>query len=211
MNYFSKSAASTLAIGLLGFSALTTLAQPSPPSQPSQPSPSESAAPASPGVNPTAPEVSPTAPAPTSGWRTVKSDDGFSLSFPQEPEKSTERENDGTTYNFLKVNQGGEVYLVNSFSLADLAQLSPTEVREILKKMPTELVKAVGGKVTKERAIALQQNPGREFDFQIDKNGQKSLGQGRIYIVGTKVHVILATAKTKNRQRFLKSFRLLAK
>jgi hypothetical protein len=207
MNYFSRSAASTLAIGLLGLSALTALAQPGPPSQPA---PSESAAPTSPGVNPTAPEVSPTAPAPTSGWRTVKSDDGFSLSFPQEPEKSTERENDGTTYNFLKVNQGGEVYLINSFSLADLAQLSPAEVREILKKMPTELVKAVGGKVTKERAIALQQNPGREFDFQVDKNGRKSQGQGRIYIVGSKVHVILATAKAKNRQRFLKSFRLLA-
>jgi hypothetical protein len=207
MNYFSRSAASTLAIGLLGLSALTALAQPGPPSQTA---PSESAAPTSPGVNPTAPEVSPTAPAPTSGWRTVKSDDGFSLSFPQEPEKSTERENDGTTYNFLKVNQGGEVYLINSFSLADLAQLSPAEVREILKKMPTELVKAVGGKVTKERAIALQQNPGREFDFQVDKNGRKSQGQGRIYIVGSKVHVILATAKAKNRQRFLKSFRLLA-
>lgn len=208
MNHYLRQMVGTFsAVGLLCLSSIGAFAQPSRPPQPGQSSPS-----ASPSGDPSAPSSPSSKPSnPSSiGWKNFRFPEGrFTVALPQEPVKSSEKDSDGDVSYTYKVEREEGFYVISHIDVASLKQLSPSDVRDMLQKMPADLVKAIDGKLVGQKSISLRQKPGQEFDFLIPINGKQTPGKGRIYAVGTRIYTLISVGNSKDASRFVSSFNLI--
>jgi hypothetical protein len=144
------------------------------------------------------------------GWKNFRSPEGrFTIMLPQEPVKTREKDADGDVTYTYKVESGENVYAVSHVDIANLKQLSQSDVQNILKTMPAEIVKAMESKLVRNKSIALRTNPGQEFDFVMTVEGRQFEGQGRIYAIGTRVYTLLYVGNPTLRSRFINSFDII--
>jgi hypothetical protein len=144
------------------------------------------------------------------GWKNFRSPEGrFTIMLPQEPVKSSEKDVDGDVTYTYKVESGENVYAVSHVDIANLKQISQSDVQKILQTMPAEIVKAMDSKLVKNKPIALRTNPGQEFDFVMTVEGKQFEGQGRIYAIGTRIYTLLYIGNPTLRSRFINSFDII--
>lgn len=146
-------------------------------------------------------------------WETV-SEGGFSVELPGKPNKQTQTVNTPAgpiAINMFTTETGGEAFIVgyNDFP-AQAANIVPAET--ILNSARDGAIKNVNGKVTSERSINLNGNPGKEFvgDSTTPMEGTFS---ARIYWVKPRLYQVLyvhrkGTAASENGQKFMNSFKL---
>jgi hypothetical protein len=176
-------------------------AQPGRPPQPGQTRPSGQPAPPAPAMpgNQTPPK--------TGGWQKFRFPAGrFTVALPQKPIENSETDKDGDVSYTYKVERDENFYLISHFDVAALQQLPPREVRNILQKMPAELVAAFEGKLVRNKEITLRKNPGQEFDFLMKVGGKETPGKGRIYVIGIRVYALISVATPQDSSRFINSF-----
>lgn len=190
------------ALGLLCLSSIGAFAQPSRSPQPGQSAPSgDPSAPSSPSSKPSNPSI---------GWKNFRFPEGrFTVAFPQEPVKSSEKDSDGDVSYTYKVEREEGFYVISHIDIASLKQLPTSGVRDMLQKMPADLVKAIDGKLVGQKSISLRQKPGQEFDFLMPINGKQTPGKGRIYAVGTRIYTLISVGNSKDASRFVSSFNLI--
>jgi hypothetical protein len=164
------------------------------------------AKPAQPGSSPTG-EQKPPANSPSSApaqvsWQKFRSPAGrFSIVFPVAPTEKSDGESGLRTY--LSETSNG-FYMV---MYADAASVN--EAKQISNALPGEFVKGIKGKITSQKKISLQRNPGQEFRFEADSDGEKVLGKGRIYQVGKRFYMLVSAAPDQESGKFLNSFGLI--
>jgi hypothetical protein len=203
MNHYLRQMVGTFsAVGLLCLSSIVAFAQPSRPPQPGQSAPSgDPSAPSSPSSKPSNPSI---------GWKNFRFPEGrFTVDFPQEPVKSSEKDSDGDVSYTYKVEREEGFYVISHIDIASLKQLPSSGVRDMLQKIPADLVKAIDGKLVGQKSIRLRQKPGQEFDFLMPINGKQTPGKGRIYAVGTRIYTLISVGNSKDASRFVSSFNLL--
>lgn len=188
------------AVALLATSTLTMApvgqAQPSRPPQPSQSPPTD--------------KPTPGTPAQAGNWQKFRSPEGrFTVAFPQEPITSSEKDADGDISYVYKVERNEDYFIISHIDIAALKGRPVSELREILQKMPVDMVKKVEGKLVNNKKITLRKNPGQEFDFLMTVSGKETAGKGRIYVVGTRVYTLLSIGNPKDLSRFVNSFNLI--
>jgi hypothetical protein len=154
---------------------------------------------------PTAPSTQ--SPTQAGEWKNFRFPEGrFKVMLPQEPVKTSEKDADGDVTYTYKVENGDNVYAVSHVDIANLKQLSQSDVQKILQTIPAEIVKAMESKLVRNKPISLRTNPGQEFDFLMTVEGKKFEGQGRIYAIGTRVYTLLYVGNPTLRSRFINSF-----
>jgi hypothetical protein len=211
MNHYLQKAAGAISVtGLFclsaialstAFGTITAFAQPSKPPQPSQSDRSALAKPAAPAT----PSGKPSNPA--GRWQKFRFPEGrFIVALPQEPVKTSEKDSDGDISYIYKVERDQDFYVVSHIDIESLKQVSPSKLRDLLQKMPADLVKAIDGRLVSTKKMSLRKNPGQEFDFLIAINGKESSGKGRIYVIGTRVYTLISVGNPKDLSRFLNSF-----
>lgn len=134
-------------------------------------------------------------------WQDFRSETGrFSAAFPGKPD--------------IQNKEGAYVYSANApgeglFMLTYVDAPSAANTELFTSIMPTELVKGLGGKITSEKDISLQNRSGKEFAFTtgFGFDGLKA-GTGRIYTVDKRVYLILAIGPEQISQQFLNSFKV---
>ena len=132
---------------------------------------------------------------------------GFAVLMPGTPKEETETEDDGLLSGSLHLTRENAYYSVHYKAIADLEQLSPAQIQEILDRAPGEFAEGAAAKLVRSQTIALNGNVGREFEFDMD-NG--IVGKGRVFIVKQRLFIVVGiTPEIQNSQRFLNSFRLL--
>jgi hypothetical protein len=207
MNHYLRQMVGTFsAVGLLCLSSIGAFAQPSRPPQPEQSAPS-----APPSGDPSAPSSPSSKPSnPSIGWKNFRFPEGrFAIAFPQEPVKSSEKDSDGDVSYTYKVEREEGFYVISHIDIASLKQLPASGVRDMLQKIPADLVKAIDGKLVGQKSIRLRQKPGQEFDFLMPINGKQTPGKGRIYAVGTRIYTLISVGNSKDASRFVSSFKLI--
>jgi hypothetical protein len=193
-----------LATSTLSMAPIPASAQPSRPPQPSQSSPSGQPAPTTPAT----PRSQ--TPAQVGNWQKFRFPEGrFTISFPQKPITSSEKDADGDVSYVYKVEREQDFYVISHIDIAALKQRPVSEVRGILQKMPVDMVKSINGKLVSNKQITLRKNPGQEFDFLMTVSGKETPGKGRIYVIGTRVYTLLSVGNPKDSSRFVNSFNLL--
>jgi hypothetical protein len=209
MNHYLRQMVGTCsALGLLCLSSIGVFAQPSRPPQPGKSSPSPSASPSSDPSAPASPSSKPSNP--SIGWKNFRFPEGrFTVSFPQEPIKSSEKDSDGDVSYTYKVEREEGFYVISHIDIASLKRLPSSDVRDMLQKMPADLVKAIDGKLVGQKSISLRQKPGQEFEFSMPINGKQTPGKGRIYAVGTRIYTLISVGNSKDASRFISSFNLI--
>jgi hypothetical protein len=203
MNHYLRQILGTFSVlGLFCLSSIGVFAQPSRPPQPGQSTPSgDPSAPSSPSSKPSNPST---------GWKNFRFPEGrFTVAFPQEPVKSSEKDSDGDVSYTYKVEREEAFYVVSHIDVASLKQLPPSGLKDLLQKMPADLVKAIDGKLVSQKSISLRKKPGQEFDFSMTVNGQQTPGKGRIYAVGTRIYTMISVGNSKDANRFVSSFNLI--
>jgi hypothetical protein len=210
MNFSSRSARTAVGYVLpIAFLATSTLSiapsghtQPSRPPQPGQSQPAGQPAPTATPRN--------QAPTQVGSWQKFRFPEGrFTVALPQKPIESSEKDADGDISYLYKVERDEDFYVISHIDIATLTQLPPNGVREILQKMPVDLVKSIGGKLVSNKKITLRKNPGQEFDFLMQAGGKEIPGKGRIYVIGTRVYTLISVGTPKDMSRFVNSFNLL--
>lgn len=189
-------ATSTLSIAPIGHT------QPSRPPQPGQ---------SQPAGQPT-PNATPRnqAPSQVGSWQKFRFPEGrFTVSLPQKPVETSEKDSDGDVSYTYKVERDQDFYVISHIDIATLSQLPPNGVRDVLQKMPADMMKSIGGKLVSNKKITLRKNPGQEFDFLMQVSGKETTGKGRIYVVGNRVYTLLSVGNPKDISRFVNSFNLL--
>ncbi len=206
MNFSSRSARTAFGYILpIAFLATSTLSiapightQPSRPPQSGQSQPAPTAAPRN------------QPPTQVGSWQKFRFPEGrFTVALPQKPIESSEKDSDGDVSYIYKVERDEDFYVISHIDIATLQQLPPNGVREILQKMPVDLVKSINGKLVGNRKITLRKNPGQEFDFLMPVSGKETPGKGRIYVIGTRVYTLISVGNPKDLTRFVNSFNLL--
>jgi hypothetical protein len=170
----------------IGSSAMPTFGMPNSPAQ-QKPVPSSSAQPSA------------------NNWQSFRSQEGrFSVQLPEQPVMNSEKAGTPQATHFFRVAQPESFY---GISYLDAPTTEDTKI--FLREMPKQLVKAIEGKITKEKDISLQQNPGKAFDFTTGQPGAKARGSGRIYAVGKRVYLLFGVGKDPDLKQFLNSFNLI--
>jgi hypothetical protein len=141
-------------------------------------------------------------------WQEFSSQSGgFAVLMPGAPKEERETKDDGSLSGSLHVTLDNAYYSVHYKAIADLEQLSPDQIQEILDRAPGEFAEGAEAKLVRSQTISLNGNVGREFEFDMD-NG--IVGKGRVFIVKQRLFVVVGiTPEIQNSQRFLNSFRLL--
>jgi hypothetical protein len=190
------SATCTLSIAPIGHT------QPSRPPQPGQSQPSGQPEPTATPRNQTPNQVG--------SWQKFRFPEGrFTVALPQKPIETSEKDSDGDVSYIYKVERDQDFYVISHIDIATLTQVSPNGLRDILQKMPVDMVKSIGGKLVNNKKITLRKNPGQEFDFLMQVSGKETPGKGRIYVVGTRVYTLISVGKPQDTSRFVNSFNLL--
>jgi hypothetical protein len=181
-----------LVAGALLGSASMALNQPAKPAQPGN----------SPAGEQKPPMNSPSSAPAQVSWQKFRSQAGrFSIVFPAAPTEKNDGESGLRTY--LSESSNG-FYLV-MYADAD----SVNEAKQISNALPGEFVKGINGKIISQRNIFLKKNPGQEFRFETDSDGEKVLGKGRIYQVGKRFYMLISAAPDQESGKFFNSFGLI--
>jgi hypothetical protein len=137
----------------------------------------------------------------TNSWQDFRSKTGrFSAAFPGKP--TTQNREGAYVYSANNTDEG--IFMV---TYVDAPNAESTEF--LARVMPAEFARGLGGKITSEKDISIQNKSVKEFlfttgfGFDLLKNGT-----GRIYTVDKRVYLILAVSPEQLSKQFLNSFKV---
>jgi hypothetical protein len=141
------------------------------------------------------------------GWRDFISDSGnFTVRVPSDPERSEDKDEDGAkSYSFAFYQEANFYFIRYSDNPAFDNSFTSQQIREVLDAAPAAFAKGSGGKILGQRAVALSNHQGVEFDFQI----KNIVGTGRAFLVKGRLYMIVGAGETNNTKVFLNSFQLI--
>jgi hypothetical protein len=134
-------------------------------------------------------------------WQDFQSKTGrFSAIFPGKPDV----QNKGGTYVYTANSPGEGIFMI---TYLDAPSAENTEL--FTRILPTELVKGLGGKITSEKDIFVQNSSVKEFVFTTGFGfDQLKNGTGHIYTVDKRVYLVISISPEQLSKQFLNSFKV---
>jgi hypothetical protein len=153
-------------------------------------------------------------------WKETTSQEGrFKIRFPAEPEKQEQQlptavGNISMTM-FMAQNKGSQVFAVgySDYPEQHVANLGP---ERLLNSCKTGVLRPYSGKISKERTLKLEGNPGMEFIFTGTWRGNDVEATWRVYLVKNRVYQVAVfrlgqSVDAEDAKRFFNSFTLTNK